>query len=169
MSPGRLALERRGAGAACALVCAMAVVLASGCRGGKTPEAPPALLPASSVGQDVASNAPDAGASAASVAIASGMPRLDIVLEDARLAAARERTLALDAAGAAKAIDEARTTASLDPARACTWAYASARAHAEASQYAEAAGAFEAVRAAVGDAGTPCCLAPYADFTRRER
>jgi soluble lytic murein transglycosylase len=149
-----------GGGAARA---ALLVVALGACRGGNAPEARPAAEPASAAvmttgvggaGQDAAADPP--------VAVDEGMPRLDVVLHDPRLAAARERETAHDPSAAARVLDAARTAVTLDGAHACAWAYLSGRLHSEAGEAAETAAAFERVLAATDDGGTPCALAPYA-------
>jgi soluble lytic murein transglycosylase len=85
-------------------------------------------------------------------AIDDGMPRLTPVLEDPRLAGARERETAGDAAGAAREIERALGTAAPPPLQACAWSYEAGRLHLAAGEPAEAATAFQA--ATVLGAGT---------------
>ena len=99
---------------------------------------------------------------AAVPAIDEGMPRLAVVLDDPRLAAARERDRARDPSGAARAVDTARSSASLDAGTACAWAYVAGRLHLQAGENAEAALALEQAMGSTDDAGTACPLAPYA-------
>jgi soluble lytic murein transglycosylase len=92
------------------------------------------------------------------------MPRLAVVLDDPRLASARERHLARDPSGAARALEAARGSATIDPQRSCTWAYAAGRLHLEAGEASEAVSAFEHVLQGGGDASAPCALLPYASL-----
>jgi soluble lytic murein transglycosylase len=89
------------------------------------------------------------------------MPRLSVVLDDPRLALARERTEAKDDSAAAREVDRAAAATSLDARARCQWAYLSGRLHLSAGEETEAAAAFERV-ASPGDGGEPCALAPYA-------
>jgi soluble lytic murein transglycosylase len=150
-----------GRGAARAVLLGMAL---GACRGGNAPEARPAAEPASAavVTTGMGGISPDAAAADAPVAVDEGMPKLDVVLDDPRLAAAREREGAHDPSAAARVLDAARTSVTLDGAHACAWAYLSGRLHSEAGEAAEAAVAFERVLAATDDGGAPCALAPYA-------
>ncbi|HEY6460762.1 MAG TPA: tetratricopeptide repeat protein, partial [Polyangiaceae bacterium] len=143
------------------------VLCVGACRGGSPPEVRPAAGPASAVSAPtaIAFEVPDAGA--AEVAVEAGMPRLAIVLDDPRLAAARERVKSNDPSGAARVIDAARAGAT-DPAQACAWAYASGKLHQEAAESSEAAAAFERATGAGVDGGAPCTLAPYAALRAAE-
>jgi soluble lytic murein transglycosylase len=88
------------------------------------------------------------------------------VLDDPRVAAARERDVARDASGAARELDRvlAGIAGSLDAARACVWAYTSGRLHMAAGEAAEAAASFDRAAAPADDAGARCALAPYASL-----
>ena len=143
---------------------ALLTVALAACRGGSAPEARPPAEPASvaSAPGGTGAGPVEAGATETTVAADEGKPKLAVVLDDARLAAAREREAAHDPSGAARALDAARGSATLDDARARAWAYVSGRLHAEAGEPGEAAGAFERALAGADDAGTPCPLAPYA-------
>jgi soluble lytic murein transglycosylase len=90
------------------------------------------------------------------------MPSLALVLDDARLAGARERERAHDPAAAARAVDAARASASLPAAQACAWAYVSGRLHLDAGEASEASAAFERALTTADDAGAPCPLSQYA-------
>jgi soluble lytic murein transglycosylase len=147
----------------------LAVLLAAlpcACRGGSASEGRPPAEPASaSSGVTVAlpleggASGPDAGVA---VAIDEGMPRLSVVLDDPRLVAARERDRAGDSAGAARAVEAAMTSATLEPPQACAWAFVAGRLHQQAGESAPAAAAYEKLLSSGGDGGTPCVLAPYA-------
>jgi soluble lytic murein transglycosylase len=90
------------------------------------------------------------------------MPPLAVVLDDPRLAGARERERAQDPAGAARVLDAARQSVRLDSASACAWAYLSGRLHLEAGETSEAAASFDrAVAWDLADSAT-CPLASYA-------
>ena len=123
-------------------------------RAGSAPAAEPASL-------QMAKPSADAG-DASAVAVADGMPRLSVVLDDPRLALARERTLAKDDSGAAREVDRVRVhrrrSTRVLRASGATWRGACTSRRARAS---EAAAAFERA-AAPGDGGAPCALAPYA-------
>jgi len=134
------------------LVAAVAV----GCRGGSAHESRPPAEPTSvqlAPGSD--------GGDAPAVAVPEGMPHLSVVLDDPRLALARERTEAKDDSAAAREVDRAAAAASLDARARCEWAYLSGRLHLSAGEETEAAAAFDRVTSA-GDGGEPCALAPYA-------
>ena len=97
-------------------------------------------------------------------ALDEGMPRLAVVLDDPRLAAARERMRAHDPSGAAHELDAVRPSAALDPAQACAWSYVAGRLHLEAGEASEASAAFERALVVANDGGAPCSLAPYASL-----
>lgn len=147
----------------------LAVLLAApcACRGGSTPEGRPPAEPASAssgvtatLPVEAGAGGPDAGVAAAPVD--EGMPRLSVVLDDPRLVAARERDRAHDPAGAARAVEAAMTSATLEPSQACSWAFVAGRLHLRAGESAPAAAAFEKVLSSGGDGGAPCVLASYA-------
>jgi soluble lytic murein transglycosylase len=147
----------------------VAALVGVGCRGGSAPEArPPAEPPSASSG--AGATALDADAAAAdgtgAEAIEAGMPRLEPVLADPRLAAARERDAARDPAGAAREVDRVRAgiTQGLDATHACVWSYASGRLHLAAGEAAEAAAAFDRAAAPGDDGRAACVLAPYASL-----
>jgi soluble lytic murein transglycosylase len=136
---------------------------AATCRGGSAPEGRPPAEPASAPSMQPVGAAPVAGDAGAAVpSLDEGMPGLAVVLDDPRLAIARERARAHDPSAAARALDGVRAQVALDPQRACAWAYTSGRLHLDAGEAAEASAAFERVLAPPDDAGTPCRLAPYA-------
>jgi len=87
-------------------------------------------------------------------AIDPGLPRLNVVLDDPRLASARAFDEARDASSAARELDAARATVTLDASHACAWSYVSGRLHLAAGEATEAAAAF--------DRALPCNLGPYA-------
>jgi soluble lytic murein transglycosylase len=76
------------------------------------------------------------------------VPDLHLVLDDPRVAAARERERAKDWSPAARAFDDAKQRASLGPDESCAWSYVSGRLHAAANEHAEAAAAFDGVTCA---------------------
>ncbi|MGD0526735.1 MAG: hypothetical protein ABSE49_16435, partial [Polyangiaceae bacterium] len=156
MSPA----TRRSVGAVAGLACVLGL---GACRGGSAPEARPPAEPASAVSVEPATALITVDASTTvEAATTAGMPLLTPVLDDPRLAAARAREREHDPAGAARAVDAARATASLSAAQACAWAYVSGRLHGDASEASEASAAFERALSVADDAGTPCPLAPYA-------
>jgi soluble lytic murein transglycosylase len=126
------------------LLCAPAIA----CRGGTaTPklEAP---------GENAAQARADAGGGL--------VPNLRVVLDDPRLAAARERERARDFSTAARAVDDARRAATLSTEDDCAWQYVAARLHVAAGELADGAAGFDRV-AESSEAGTSRCpLAPYA-------
>ena len=108
-------------------------------------------------------------------AIDEGMPKLAVVLEDLRLAAARANEEMRDDSAAAREVDVARATATLGAAEGCAWDYVAGRLHLAAGEMAAAAAAFERVVTSSGDgteslwasggdgSRSPACpLAPYA-------
>ncbi|HEY8090894.1 MAG TPA: transglycosylase SLT domain-containing protein [Polyangiaceae bacterium] len=153
----------------CALV-ACVVLGVGACRGGSAPEVRPAAGPALAVATEPPAllEVPDAGGAASVAELEEGMPKLSVVLDDPRLATAKQRVRDSDPSGAAKAMEAALATATLDATQACTWAYAAGRLHGESSETAEAEAAFERALAANGDAGPPCALAPYANLRAAE-
>jgi soluble lytic murein transglycosylase len=96
------------------------------------------------------------------------MPRLAVVLDDPRLAVARDRARDKDWSAAAGAVDAAMATASLDALHACEWAYVAGTLHAQADEHADAATAFDRARGNPDDAGASCPLAPYATLRAAE-
>ncbi len=119
------------------------VVTAGGCRSGSTATQPPLM------------NAPGAEAKAAPVPPAMAVPAVHVVLDDPRLARARELDRAKDPAGALRAMREARP-ADLDPAARCAWDYVEGRLALAANATADAQLAFELAQA------PSCPLAGYA-------
>jgi soluble lytic murein transglycosylase len=97
-----------------------------------------------------------------------GMPAISVVLDDVRLARARERARAQDDSGAAREIDAARASTSLGEHEACAWAYVAGRFHLAAGENADAAAAFDRAAAPGDDAGAPCTLAAYASLRAAE-
>jgi soluble lytic murein transglycosylase len=95
---------------------------------------------------------------------AEGMPRIAPVLDDPRLGASRERSLAHDDAAAAREIERVHASVSLDPVSECAWTYTAGRLHLAAGEESEAAPLFERVASLHDEAGAPCALAPYASL-----
>jgi soluble lytic murein transglycosylase len=135
----------------------LVAVAAIGCRGGSAPESRPPAEPTSVQLAPGSADAGDAGA----IAIADGMPRVAVVLDDPRLALARERAEAKDDSAAAREVDRVGAATSLDTRTRCEWMYLSGRLHLSAGEETEAAAAFDRA-ASPGDGGEPCALAPYA-------
>lgn len=97
------------------------------------------------------------------------MPALALVLDDPRLAAARESDAAGDEAAAAGEVQRVRSTVLLDARRACEWSYLAGRLYLAAGAPSDAAAAFEgAAEAADGGAGPGCPLEPYARLREAE-
>lgn len=90
------------------------------------------------------------------------LPRLDVVMSDPRLAFAKEREMARDWPGAARALDDVRSKAALEAPADCAWTYTSARLHLAASDYAEAAVLFDRASGKIAPNLTTCPLAGYA-------
>ena len=143
----------------------LGAALAAGCRGGNASEARPPAEP--SIVQATAPSASvvvDAGAPA----LVDGMPRLTVVLDDPRLASARERVDAKDDSGAAREVDRVLATVALDPRGACEWNYLSGRLHLSAAESADAAMAFDRAAAVPAVNGVTCPLLPYARLRQAE-
>ena len=122
----------------------LTAVLAVGCRGGSTATQPPLT------------NAPTAEAKTApTVPPAMALPTLHVILEDPRLARARDLDRAKDPAGALRAVREARP-ADLAPADRCAWDYLEGRLALAANATADAQLAFDLAQTA------SCPLAGYA-------
>src|ERR1019366_1384549 len=137
--------------------------LACGGRGGSAPEARPPAEP--SLAQLVAALA-DAG-DAAGAPAGDGVPRLSVVLEDPRLALARDRVEAKDDFAAAREVDRVRAEVVLDARQTCAWDYLAGRLHLSAGDANDAVAAFERA-ASAGDGGAPCALASYARLREAE-
>jgi soluble lytic murein transglycosylase len=138
----------------------LTVSLAPSCRGGSPESRPPAKAPPSSEQAPEGLTRPGAGDAAA---IAVGMPRIAPVLDDPRLAAARDLSLADDEAGAAREVERVHATAVLDAATDCEWTYVAGRLHLAAGEASEAVAQFERVSSLHdADAGYLCVLSPYA-------
>jgi soluble lytic murein transglycosylase len=125
-------------------------LIACACRPEDAQQARP---PASAV-----AGTPDAGRQS----IDEGMPRLERVLDDVRLAAARDDVDSGDDSAAAREVDRVRTGTILDGSHACAWDYLAGRLHLAADESSEAASAFARAQAQVADAERPCPLADYA-------
>jgi soluble lytic murein transglycosylase len=133
-----VSLERLASGAL------LASVLALGCRGGSN--ATPPLV----------TNTPNAEAKPGPpVTPAMALPNLRVVLDDPRLARARDLDRAKDPAGAYRALREARPADLSGPDR-CAWDYLEGRLALAANATADALAAFESAQAAT------CPLAGYA-------
>lgn len=143
------------------LLARMLMITVCGCRGGhrseERPPAEPASAPSARVPVALA-----AGGEELDEPTYLGMPKLSVVFADPRLADAREHEQAHDWTGAARLLDSARATATLDDARACAWAYVSGRLHLAAGESSEAAALLERVSSADADSGSACPLAQYA-------
>jgi len=87
-----------------------------------------------------------------------GMPSLDVVLEDPRLASARRSDADGDEAAAAREVQRVQSTMSLAPRRACAWSYLAGRMLLAAGEVNDSAAAFDNAAAV----GVGCPLAPYA-------
>jgi soluble lytic murein transglycosylase len=137
-------------------------VVVCGCRGGHVPQERPPAEP----GPGASAWPPPASADgeAADMAIDRGVPKPALVLADPRLAEVRDREQARDWSGAARLLDAARATATLDGGRSCGWAYVAGRLHLAAGESGDAAAAFARASSSGGDAAAPCPLALYAAF-----
>jgi soluble lytic murein transglycosylase len=96
-----------------------------------------------------------------------GMPRIAVVLDDPRLAAAREHHIAGDDAAAARDVEGVMGQVALGPTATCGWSYVAGKLHLSAGENPEAAAAFERV-ARPADGGAPCALARYASLREAE-
>ncbi len=141
--------------------------LACACRGGRASAARPAAEPSGLQSQSAASEG-KADAGEAPSGIEDGLPKIALVLDDPRLAAARSREDAGDEAAAAREVERVSATASLDARRTCEWTYVAGRLHLAAGEVSDAARAFEHVAAARDPDGGPCTLAPYARLREAE-
>jgi soluble lytic murein transglycosylase len=117
--------------------------------------------------------AASAGASPATAppeapAIDRGMPEMAVVLDDPRLAHARDLESGGDEGAAAREVERAMPGAALGPSQTCAWTFVAGRLHLTAGEGTEAAAAFERVAAQRDDAGTPCLLAPYANLRQAQ-
>ncbi|MEA2750609.1 MAG: soluble lytic murein transglycosylase [Myxococcales bacterium] len=123
---------------------ALTTLLAVGCRGGSSATQPPLTT------------SPTAEAKTAPpLSPATALPALHVVLDDPRLARARDLDRAKDPAGAFRAVREARP-ADLSPADRCAWDYLEGRLALAANATADAQLAFELAQAPA------CALAGYA-------
>ena len=134
--------------------------LAVACRGGSPPPAQPASSsPAASAAFPAAGSLSDGGLAA------FGMPPVDVVLDDPRLAAARALEQDGNDLGAAREVDRVRPGVTLEHERACAWSFVAGRLHFAADDFSESAAAFDA---AAGDAHGPCRIANYARLREAE-
>ncbi|MDB4996986.1 MAG: Soluble lytic murein transglycosylase precursor, partial [Myxococcaceae bacterium] len=123
---------------------ALTTLLAVGCRGGSSATQPPLTT------------SPTAEAKTAPpLSPATALPALRVVLDDPRLARARDLDRAKDPAGAFRAVREGRP-AELSPADRCAWDYLEGRLALAANATADALLAFELAQAPA------CPLAGYA-------
>jgi soluble lytic murein transglycosylase len=88
------------------------------------------------------------------------LPALAVAADDPRLASVREKERAKDYSGAARVVEQARTSFPKETAASCTWAYLAGRLHLAGGELVEAIAAFDAVLAPPAD----CALAPYASL-----
>jgi len=123
------------------------------------------LLPASEVTLRDASAA--TVEMAAGPALDAGMPHLAVVLEDPRLSAVRSYEQAGDWANAARLMDSALQSATLDRDQTCTWTYAAGRLYLAAHAADDAIRTFERLLSP-RDGEAPCPLAPYAAWRDAE-
>jgi soluble lytic murein transglycosylase len=89
------------------------------------------------------------------------LPALVVAADDSRLASVREKERAKDYAGAARVVEQARTSFASEPAASCAWAYLAGRLHLAGNELVEAIAAFDAVLA---PGSSSCALAPYASL-----
>ena len=89
------------------------------------------------------------------------------LLDDPRLALARDRAEAKDDFAAAREVDRVRAEVALDARASCAWDYLSGRLHLSAGDASDAVAAFERA-ASAGDGGAPCALASYARLREAE-
>lgn len=101
-------------------------------------------------------------------ALDEGMPRLERVLDDPRLAAARDDVDSSDDSAAARELDRVRAGAALDGAHGCAWDYLAGRLHLAAGESSEAASAFARAQAQMTEPGRPCPLVDYARLRQAE-
>ncbi len=120
-------------------------------------------------------DSPDAAVSADTAASPpSDLPKIAVVLDDPRLAAARERDRAHDPAGVARVLEDVMRAQPPSAADECAWRYVVARMHLAAGAQIEAAAAFDRVAGmsggagatATSDGGAPasCALLSYASL-----
>jgi len=138
------------------------VVAACACGDTRAPAARPAA--GSSSPPPSASSSAVGALDAASADVPSEMPKLVPVLDDPRLAVARERERARDPSGAAREMDRVMSAgAGLDAAQECAWSFLAGRLRLAAGEAADAAVAFDRV-ASPPDGAPPCPLAAYASL-----
>lgn len=127
----------------------LAAGASAGCRGGQREAAPtPVVSSAPPTSATVSRDAPTGPA----------LPDVRPLLDDPKLAAARERDRAKDSAGAARALGEARRAGGLPERDGCLLAFLEGTRHAAAGAASEAIAAFDAA------AKPECALAPHARF-----
>ena len=154
-----------------------AIVVASlalgACRGGAT--APDARLGSNprakgTTSASASAEAIDAGAPPeTSAAPPSDLPKIAVVLDDPRLAAARERDRAHDPAGVARILEDMMRAQPPSAADECAWRYVAGRMHLAAGAQLDAVASFDRAlspsgNAATSDGGAPasCPLVSYA-------
>jgi soluble lytic murein transglycosylase len=140
----------------------VSIAMLAACRGAHAPDTRLDADAASVAAASASAMADAAPHEAPAPSVPSDLPRIAVVLDDARLAAARERERARDYAGAARAIEDALRAQ--PPADACAWRYVMARMLALSGNGAAAAAAFDRVASPDADAGAACALAPYASL-----
>ena len=146
-----------------AALAGLLAVVACSCRGGHAPEERPPADPGSAPGERPAAAVSVSGG-AIDVPLYQGMPAVDVVLSDPRLAEVREHEQAHDAPGAARLLEAARAATTLDGAHACAWDYVAGRLHLAAGEASDAAAAFERVASPEVDGGARCPLVAYASL-----
>ena len=140
-----------------AALAGLLAVVACSCRGGHAPEERPPADPGSAPSERPAAAVSVSGG-AIDVPLYQGMPAVDVVLSDPRLAEVREHEQAHDARGAARLLEAVRAATTLDGARACAWDYVAGRLHLAAGEASDAAAAFERVASSEVDGGARCPL-----------
>jgi len=128
----------------------LAALLVCSCRGGGGRQARP---PSSAVATELDAAAPTPD---------QGMPRVDRVLDDVRLRAARDWVDAGDESAAAREVDRVRVGVALAGDRACAWDYLAGRLHLAAGEASDAAAAFARAQARADDTLRACPLADHA-------
>jgi soluble lytic murein transglycosylase len=147
-----------------ALACAFAACAGSGPSEALAPGRPQDA--AAAVGPAAGDAA--AGAGTEGGAADDGVPGISVVLDDPRLAAAKERELARDDSAAAQAVARAMDTATVSDEQRCAWSYVLGRLHLAAGEAVDAADAFDRVAGGGADGGLACALAPYALLRRAQ-
>ncbi|MGD0677934.1 MAG: transglycosylase SLT domain-containing protein [Polyangiaceae bacterium] len=97
-----------------------------------------------------------------------GMPHIEVVFADPRLAVVRALHEGRDDAQAARELDRLRSMLLLSPSQARSWSYVAGRLHLAAGESMAASAAFEFAAEAGSDGGRADELAPYAALRRAE-